>query len=110
MSVLSEIEAAAPSLEVEAIEILELIGRKVLGGDELHRLHAFITRVRADHAASADATAEPADTVPAGSIDTVLEWVGSDPARAQQALDAENERAKPRAGLVADLEALTAAE
>lgn len=44
------------------------------------------------------------DEVPEGSATVVLAWVGSDPARAQAALDAETARNQPRTGLTAALE------
>ncbi|MFG3709206.1 hypothetical protein ACGF7U_31370 [Micromonospora sp. NPDC047670] len=49
------------------------------------------------------------DQVPDGSLDVVLQWVGGDPQRAQAALDAENDREKPRSTLVEALERLTKA-
>lgn len=42
--------------------------------------------------------------VPDGTTQDVLDWVGDDQARAQQALDAENARSTPRTTLVAELE------
>lgn len=48
------------------------------------------------------------DKVPEGSATVVLEWVGSDPARAQAALDAEKARNQPRTGLTAALEKIAA--
>lgn len=48
------------------------------------------------------------DEVPEGSATVVLEWVGSDPDRAQRALDAEAERNQPRTGLTAALEKIAA--
>ena len=43
------------------------------------------------------------DGVPEGSAKQVLAWVGDDPARAAQALEAETRREKPRTTLAADL-------
>lgn len=130
MTILSGIESAVedelPALEVVGLELLEAIGRKVLGGDELHKLYAFLGRVRegidAHNGAELEAEdypadpgpvdpstpIEPADTVPAGSAAKVLGWVDGDPARAQQALEAENGRDKPRTELTADLERIAA--
>jgi hypothetical protein len=45
------------------------------------------------------------DDVPEGSIDTVLAWVGDDPGRAQQALDAE-QAGQQRTTLITKLEAI----
>jgi hypothetical protein len=50
------------------------------------------------------------DGVPDGTVDEVLAWVGSDKARAQKALDAEDEAEKPRTTLVEALEAMVEAE
>ena len=50
-------------------------------------------------------TGPSGDAVPEGNIDEVMAWVGDDPARAQQALDAENDSANPRVTLVESLEA-----
>lgn len=52
--------------------------------------------------AGADAAIDP-DAVPSGSVADVLEWVGDDLERAQQALDAEQERDTPRRTLVEPL-------
>jgi hypothetical protein len=46
------------------------------------------------------------DDVPVGPAKEILAWVGDDLDRADRALDAELGRDKPRAGLVARLEAL----
>jgi hypothetical protein len=43
------------------------------------------------------------DEVPDGTAEVVLAWVGDDVDRARQALAAEGERAKPRAGVTAKL-------
>jgi hypothetical protein len=43
------------------------------------------------------------DGVPEGSAKQVLEWVGTDPARAAAALEAEEARPKPRSTLVDEL-------
>jgi hypothetical protein len=43
-------------------------------------------------------------------VDVVLAWVGDDPARAAQALEAENAKDKPRSTLVKTLEELAARE
>ena len=40
------------------------------------------------------------DAPPEGTVDEVMEWVGDDPDKAQQALDAENESDAPRSTLV----------
>lgn len=37
--------------------------------------------------------------VPAGTVDEVIAWIGDDPERAQAALDAEDQRDKPRTTL-----------
>jgi hypothetical protein len=50
-----------------------------------------------------------ADGVPGGSAGDVLAWVGDDPARARQALDAEQQRDKPRKGVVARLTPIASA-
>jgi hypothetical protein len=57
-------------------------------------------RVRADDGL------EPVGEFELGSanMDEILAWVGDDPDRAQDALDAEGDRAKPRNSLVAKLE------
>lgn len=46
------------------------------------------------------------DTVPAGTVADVLEWVGGDYDRAARALHAEQQRSKPRHGVVDNLEEL----
>lgn len=46
---------------------------------------------------------------PEGTVDDVKAWVKGDPARAAQALAAEQEREKPRPGLVTALEEIIAA-
>lgn len=52
-----------------------------------------------------DETETNADAVPAGSAKEVLEWVGDDKGRAQQALEAEHARDDGgRKGLTASLE------
>jgi hypothetical protein len=48
------------------------------------------------------------EPVPDGTIDEVMAWVGTDPARARQALDAENAKPSPRSTLVSQLEPLAA--
>lgn len=48
------------------------------------------------------------EMVPDGNVHIVLEWVGDDLDRAQQALDDELARARPRKGLLTHLERLTA--
>lgn len=48
------------------------------------------------------------ETVPEGSIAKVLDWVGDDPDRAQEALDVERESDNPRSTLVAQLEDIVA--
>lgn len=48
--------------------------------------------------------------VPQGTAQEVLDWVGSDPARAQEALYAEYERPTPRSTLIAKLEPINAAQ
>jgi len=53
---------------------------------------------------TAFAAAPPAEDVPEGTIATVLDWVGDDPARAQQAYDAE-QAGQQRSTLLAELEA-----
>lgn len=54
-----------------------------------------------------EAVAEAAkQTVPGGSIDKVLAWVGDDKARAQLALEAEQGKDEPRQSLIARLSAL----
>lgn len=53
------------------------------------------------HSASGDST-------PKGTSSEVLSWVNSDKVRAQQALDAETATAKPRKGLVEELEEILA--
>lgn len=60
---------------------------------------------------SAPSDAPPAgDEVPDGTVDEVLAWVGDDKAKAQQALDAEEDADKPRTTLVEALEAMVEAE
>ena len=44
--------------------------------------------------------------VPDGTIAEVMEWVGDDPVRAQQALDVENAAETPRSTLISQLEAI----
>lgn len=44
--------------------------------------------------------------VPSGSAKEVLDWVGDDEARAQEALDAEQAKDHPRKGLTSDLQDL----
>lgn len=67
--------------------------------------------VTEDGAAVADSAAPPAGSPPAdvpdGTAKDVLDWVGDDPDRARQALDAEQGREKPRSTLVATLTRLT---
>lgn len=43
------------------------------------------------------------DGVPDGAASLVVNWVGDDPAKAQQAIDAENARERPRTTLLATL-------
>lgn len=45
-------------------------------------------------------------TIPTGSVDKVLAWVGDDKARAQLALEAEQAKPEPRQSLIARLSAL----
>lgn len=49
------------------------------------------------------ATPEPTSDVPSGTVREVLEWVGDDQDRAEQALAAEKEGAK-RSTLISELE------
>lgn len=63
----------------------------------------------------AEPTAEPddepdGDTVPDGTAQDVLSWVGDDKDRAAQALEAEHGRDKPRSTLIAALEKLAGQE
>lgn len=53
-------------------------------------------------------TPPPADLDIDAKADDVLAWVGDDPARAGEALEAENAKDKPRSGLVKALEKITA--
>jgi len=46
----------------------------------------------------------PAEEVPTGTVETVLEWVGDDAARARAALAVEQSRPKPRSTLLEELE------
>lgn len=46
------------------------------------------------------------DDIPLGSAREVLDWVDGDQTRAQRALDAEQNRVRPRTGLSADLQEL----
>lgn len=48
-------------------------------------------------------------TVPTGTVQDVLDWVGDDPARAQEALDAE-QAGQQRSTLIAQLESIAAKE
>jgi hypothetical protein len=84
-------------------------------------LHTIVEVVRAEPAVGGSAgdsgagdDQEGAGTlsVPGGmSVSTTLEWVDSDPLKAQAALNAEEASASPRSTLVARLEAvITAAE
>jgi hypothetical protein len=50
-----------------------------------------------------------ADGVPDGTAGDVLAWVGDNPQRARQALDAEQQRDKPRKGVVARLTPIASA-
>jgi hypothetical protein len=50
--------------------------------------------------------AVPDGTVPDGTAEEVLDWVGEDKTRAQQALDAEQAKEKPRKGLTEALDDL----
>lgn len=50
------------------------------------------------------------DTLDASTVQGVLEWVGDDTVRAQQAWEAEVERDKPRSTLVKALESLLGVE
>jgi len=50
------------------------------------------------------------ETVPEGTVQEVLDWVGEDKDRAQKALDAESSRDEPRTTLVSALEAVVEAE
>lgn len=59
--------------------------------------------IRGDKSTNPDASGP--ETVPEGNIDAVLDWVGDDPERAKQALDAENASEKPRVSLTDALEA-----
>lgn len=54
--------------------------------------------------ASAPEPAADTDDVPDGVMADVLEWVGEDADRARAALEAEQQREKPRATLVSTLE------
>lgn len=56
-----------------------------------------------------DAAAVSGTSVPDGSMETVLAWVGDDAARAALALEAERLREKPRSTLVGQLETLASA-
>lgn len=46
---------------------------------------------------------EPADEVPDGTADEVLSWVDGDPDRAARAIEAEEQREKPRSTLLGNL-------
>ncbi|WP_051326000.1 hypothetical protein [Glycomyces tenuis] len=50
------------------------------------------------------------EAVPDGKAEEVLAWVGDDPSRAQGAIDAEQQREKPRKTLLAKLETIARAE
>ncbi len=56
-----------------------------------------------------DKNADPND-VPSGTVPEVLTWVGEDPERAQKALYVEVENAKPRKGLVEQLNEIISKE
>lgn len=43
------------------------------------------------------------EVVPVGTAEEVLSWVGDDKDRAQKALDAENERSRPRKTVLTEL-------
>jgi hypothetical protein len=62
-------------------------------------------RAPGDHAGQGESSGTEGE-VPDGTVDEVKEWVGDDPDRAQQALDAENAKASPRSSLVAHLTAV----
>lgn len=47
---------------------------------------------------------DPVPGVPGGTIPDVLDWVGADPSRAQAALDAEEQRDRPRTSLLDTLQ------
>jgi hypothetical protein len=51
---------------------------------------------------------EPTEAPPEGTVSEVLRWVGDDPGRAGQALDAER-AGRRRSSLIAELERLGAA-
>lgn len=55
-----------------------------------------------------DSSVESVGEVPGGPVAAVIEWVGSDPARAETALSVEQARAKPRQKLIVALEQLLA--
>lgn len=59
-----------------------------------------------DHAGDSDDEASESE-VPSGSADTVMAWVGDDPERARQALEAER-AGQQRTTLIAKLEAIAA--
>lgn len=63
-----------------------------------------VAPVRPVTATADDAGAGPAD----GKVDEILDRVGDDQAAAQEALDAEQAKSKPRTGLVEKLQAIIA--
>lgn len=59
---------------------------------------------KSSKADSGKASAGSVSGVPEGTKDEVMDWVGDDADKAQQALDAENSAEKPRVTLVEELE------
>lgn len=74
------------------------------GPDETPEVEAAI-EVEAESGAQDGAPATPAEPgeVPTGGAKEILAWVGDDPQKARQALNAEQGREKPRSTLVATL-------
>lgn len=75
----------------------------------------FAAFLLATGAPVAEQSAEPVgdldgDGVPDGTADEVLAWVGDDPARAEQAIQAETTRDKPRSTLITKLEKIAGGE
>ena len=60
-------------------------------------------KAAATTAAGGDGAVGATDSVPTGSVDDVISWVGEDADRAALALEAENSKPSPRKTLVAAL-------
>lgn len=85
-----------------AAEVKEAADEQKQQVEEERDTDEVTARTPGDHAGSdSDQTG-----VPDGTVEEVKDWVGDDPDRAQQALDAENARPTPRTSLVTHLEGI----